>query len=165
MAVKPQHFGKHLMMRWQSFDFAVLIFLNVGTILKTIGKPEYWVKCQWQCFYSCTISSLYLARLVHDVESTWKHLAGSCQGRAGGGRGVGGLLVELGESNFGGELLAHQQNYYSKRSAGISSNKKKRNKSPHQSPADNWREKRKEEKGWQNISFLSISKKFHHCSP
>ena len=48
-----------------------------------------------------------------------------------------GLLVELGESNFGGELLAHQQNYYSKRSAGISSNKKKRNKSPHQSPADN----------------------------
>ena len=38
-----------------------------------------------------------------------------------------GLLVELGESNFGGELLAHQQNYYSKRSAGISSNNKKRN--------------------------------------
>ena len=35
------------------------------------------------------------------------------------GCGIGGLLVELGESNFEEELLAGQQNYYSKRSVGF----------------------------------------------
>ena len=32
---------------------------------------------------------------------------------------MGGLLVEVGESNFGEELLAGQKNYYSKRSVGF----------------------------------------------
>ena len=39
--------------------------------------------------------------------------------RTGRGLWGGGLLVELGESNFGEELLAGQKNYYSKRSVGF----------------------------------------------